>query len=444
MSVVEDADLKVRDVWKRFPHRRVVGSDLTERVGARGWAAPAWARTHAQMFARCGVPDPFHPGADDPGVGLGEVGIAQPKREPAPHALPPAPKSPAGGPKLPNVPQAPQRVAPPVPGQQGAPGAAPSGKAAPKIGEIRRDDTADLKKKLAEKERLRADPERANAFKVQQPVAKIPMRPEGAVPARPASTGSASGTASGASGRVPVGAGGGGVPALRPVGAGPRAPMRPYAGPVARPTAPPPPEEIDLEPGDFFGGGRAVRGPESPPEPPPRMPATVANAPPTVHLPSDRAVGSPVRPASPASPASVPQRPIASTPTASAPQRPVAPPPPASAPPPPAMSSASASVAPPRPVAAPPAPPNRAPPRPGGGGGGGMDDLFGMGGGGDNTRIRMPKAEDAAAAKPRRPMVVDPSQAPGGIDRRPPAAKPPVVTPSPSSSAPSARDLPDE
>jgi hypothetical protein len=65
-------------------------------------------------------------------------------------------------------------------------------------------------------------------------------------------------------------------------------------------------------------------------------------------------------------------------------------------------------------------------------------------GGGDNTRIRMPKPDDTAA-RPRRPTIVDPSQAPGGIDRRPPAARPPVVTPSPSSQgAPTAPDLPDE
>ena len=413
MTTVDAADLKVRDVWKQFPPRRVVGSDLTERVGARGWEPPAWARTHARIFARCGVPDPFHPGSEDHGVGLGEVGIAQPKRAPAPHALPPAPKAPAGGaPRFPNVPQAAQRIAPPVPGQQAPSGPAPTGKAAPKIGEVRRDDTADLRKKLGEKERLRADPDRANAFKVQQPVAKIPMRPEGAAPAR-TSQASAAGGGVGAGGRPAVPTTPGGAPALRPVGAGPRAPMRPYAAPSARPTAPPPPEEIDIEPGDFFGGGR--------PEAPPRAAATVANAPATVHLPSDRAAGAPVRSANPSVPASPVTRP--------APAPLVSP-----------VASAAASSAPARPVASPPAPPNRVPPR---SAGGGMDDLFGMGGG-DNTRIRMPKAEEAAA-KSRRPTVMDPSQVAGGIDRRPPAARPPIVTPSPSSaSAPSASDMPEE
>jgi hypothetical protein len=84
----------------------------------------------------------------------------------------------------------------------------------------------------------------------------------------------------------------------------------------------------------------------------------------------------------------------------------------------------------PREAARPPAPPpQRTPPR---AGGGGLDDLFGMGAG-DNTRIRIPKRDEAAEARPRRPTVVSEAEAnAGGVDRRPPLARPPVVTPQPS------------
>lgn len=52
------------------------------------------------------------------------------------------------------------------------------------------------------------------------------------------------------------------------------------------------------------------------------------------------------------------------------------------------------------------------------------------GGGGDNTRFRMPKREDADAARPRRPMVTpDAELGKGGVDRRPPPPKPPPVAP---------------
>jgi hypothetical protein len=43
----------------------------------------------------------------------------------------------------------------------------------------------------------------------------------------------------------------------------------------------------------------------------------------------------------------------------------------------------------------------------------------------------MPKREDADANKPRRPMVTpDADLGKGGVDRRPPPARPPSVTPS--------------
>jgi hypothetical protein len=380
---------KVREVWKTFAHRAVVGHALVRRVGARAWAAPAWGRVHARFFARCGVPDPFDPAVEDPGTGLGEVGLAAPRREPAPHAAPPAPKAPAG-PRLPNLP------GPSAPAPVPAAMERKDGKAAPRIGEMRRDDTAELKQKLQQKERLRADPARANAFKVQQPVARIPVRPGVAGAEGEAAPGTP----------VPVRRAPPQVPHAPP-GPGVRpasAPSRPFAGAMrpssgARPgTAP---DVVGSEVGDpFAAGGPPVR-------PAPAAPAVAA--------------ASPEPPRAPAPP----------------PPRPIAPPAPAQARPAPpvAPSGAPSSAGSPPPAAG----AGRAPAR----AGGGLDDLFGMGAGGDATRIRMPKA-DEGAPKPRRPTVVDPSQAPGGVDRRPPPARPPSVAPSsPAPSGPT-NDGPDE
>src|SRR4051794_26277093 len=94
-------DLLVRDVWKTFPHRKVVGHLLTQRVGARGWDRSFFGK-FASFFARVGLSDPWDPSAPETEVGLGEVGLGQPKRQVAPHAAPPA--AVATGPKLPNIP----------------------------------------------------------------------------------------------------------------------------------------------------------------------------------------------------------------------------------------------------------------------------------------------------------------------------------------------------
>ncbi len=403
-------ELRARDIWRALPRRVVVGQALVRRVGARAWEAPEWARVHARFFDRCGVPDPFDPSVEDKGVGLGEVGLAQPRRAPAPHALPPEPKK--AGPSLPNVPSAPRPTIPPPPSPDGR----AAGKPAPKIGEQRRDDTADLKKKLAEKERLRADPARASQFKVDQPVARLPMRPDlppGAparaatatppqapspalpgsapTPPRPPTTGEA------ASRSLP--------PRLAPPGgtaarAGSPTGPRPALAPPSRPARPMP---MDLEPEEV-----PVERPRAAPPvsayafEPEELPLDTGRAPDI----AGQEVGDPF--------AGLGPRRTVGTPSSSTPNSPTARP------------AGPATSAPP--VA-------RTPPR---AGGGGLDDLFGMGAG-DNTRIRIPKRDEAPAeTRPRRPMVVsDAEAAAGGIDRRPPPAKPPVVT----ASAP-ARALP--
>lgn len=463
----------VRDIWKQLPPRPVVGARLVRAVGSRGWERPRFARFR-RFFERCGVPDPWDPGVGDVDIGLGEVGIAQ-RKQVAPHAAPPTP----AGPKPPgfaNVPRAP--AAPPPEAR-----APVDGKPAPRIGETRKDDTAILKKKLAESERLKADPARANAYKVQQPVAKLPQRPDlaGDGAARPTPRPAAR---PGDPPRSPPAPRPGGPSAgPRPAAAGSGRPFRMPIEPARR--LPDGPEELPETPpeparpaargfGDFgLGGGwddddipvrperpapppvsyavdaeppkAAVQAPvTTPPVAPPRAapPATPPTTPPAAARPSP----APSSPA-PSSPAASPPRPApappASTPP-SAPPRPTAPP---AAAPRPSEARPSPASAPPRPSAEPPRPtpaatppkPGAPPPRPQKPGGGGLDDLFGMGAG-DNTRFRMPKREDAAdASKPRRPMVTpDADLGKAGIDRRPPPPKPPAVTPTggPSRSMP--------
>ena len=174
----------VRDIWKKLPHREVVGHRLVRAVGARGWERFRFGR-FKRFFQRCGVPDPWDPAAVDNGVGLGEVGVLGARKAVAHHAAPPgaAAASAAKTPTAPNVPKALAAAGtkPPV-----------EGKPAPRIGEIRKDDTEILRKKSMEAEKKKVDPARANLFKVNQPVAKLPMRPvsaaEGDAPVAPRPT----------------------------------------------------------------------------------------------------------------------------------------------------------------------------------------------------------------------------------------------------------------
>lgn len=385
-------DRLVRDIWKQLPHRAVVGHRLTSRVGGRGWTRPRFAK-FARYFERCGLPDPWDPEAKEVEIGLGEVGFGEQKRKVAPHAAPPAEKN--TKPALPNVPNAPK-----APPPEGA-------KAAPQIGEQRRDDTAELKRRMAEKEKAKVQAARPpQKYTVDKPLAKLPVRPEVAsgegVPARPRPA---------ASPPRPS------VAPPRPAPAGAKGPTRiPFAA-AARPRLPDGPEEIEEdEPGNIFGAGRA------PVREAPRAEATAVES---------REVAPPARTASPAPAEAAPPR------VEAPPPAPKEPPPAASPAPPrpsvPAAPPPAATAPPPRPpVAAPPkpaAPPSRSPPKPGGGGGG-LDDLFGMGSGGGETRIRV-KREDAADSKPRRPMVTSAEDlAKAGLDRRPPPPKPPAVVPS--------------
>ena len=267
-------DRLVRDIWKQLPARRVLGERLVRGVGARGWERPRFARFR-RFFERCGVPDPWDPAASDVSIALGDVGVAQ-RKTVAPHAAPPA--AAASGPRLPNLggasspaPQAPRPAAP----------VDDLGRPAPRLGDTRRDDTDQLKKKLAESEKKKANPTYANQFRVQQPVAKLPMRPDlaegGAPPPRPSAPRPAGGTS------TPPRPGGAAPRAIAPTAprsgggaAGPRAPRIPIE--LSRPPLPDGPEELPEQPpvaarpgGDrpYEGFGLGGGWEEEPAAPPP-------------------------------------------------------------------------------------------------------------------------------------------------------------------------------
>lgn len=441
----------VREIWKELPKRAFVGERLVRAVGARGWERPRFARFR-RFFERCGVPDPWDPSAGKVEIGLGEVGIAQ-RKTVAPHAAPPGAAKPAApaGPRLPNAPAAAPR--PPPDG----------GKPAPRIGETRKDDTATLKQKLAESEKKKVNPAHANPFKVNQPVARLPVRPDlgGEGEAKPAAGKAAAPAARPAPPRPPASPPPrpGGQPSASGGGARPGTPARPYRIPIdtqRRPALPDGPEEIeDLPPvavragadrayGGFgLGGGWDDDDLPAPtprmvePEPYPAPSAALVEAPPPVAAASVPSAPPAPPPAEPPQPAPAALRPPAPAPAGRSPvadpaEPPVAPPervappapPPRPPPRPPAPISSAASASAPRP-AGPQPPPSRKPP-----GGGGLDDLFGMGSSAE-TRVRMPKKEEGEAQRPRRPMVTpDAELGKAGIDRRPPPARPPSVTPS--------------
>lgn len=164
-------DARAIEVLALFPPRRVVGQDLTERVGRRGWSPPRFARS-TSLFKRLGLPNPWDPMARQVGTGLGDVGIP---RQPAPHLLPPAPKAaPGKSPTGPNLPQAPQRREVP----DGA-------RAAPRIGEVRKMAEDEIRPRQTDRPNTaprpppRPTPTQGpfGPYATKHAVAKLPMRP---------------------------------------------------------------------------------------------------------------------------------------------------------------------------------------------------------------------------------------------------------------------------
>ncbi|MDP2312447.1 MAG: hypothetical protein Q8P41_06040, partial [Pseudomonadota bacterium] len=241
----------VREMWKELPHRAVVGHRLVRQVGARGWERFRFGRFR-RYFERSGVPDPWDPAQESTEVGLGEVGVLGARKTVAPHAAPPGSAAAAKAASPVNVPKA-----------AATPSAKPpvDGKPAPRIGEIRKDDTEVLRKKSMEAEKKKVDPARANAFKVNQPVAKLPMRPE---------AGDSTHVARPAARPAPSPAPTDGRPPMRPPAAVPvrptsASPIRPFRMPVEasrRAVLPDGPEEVEEAPPVAArpGGDRAYVG----------------------------------------------------------------------------------------------------------------------------------------------------------------------------------------
>lgn len=415
-------ELLAKDVLRTLPLRVVVGAALVARVGARAWKAPKFGPGRS-LFGRCGIPDPWDPEVEQVDVGLGDVGLKDDRRQPAPHAAPPPPPGTAA-PKLPNVP-----AARPNPSPDAA-----KGRPAPQIGATRKVEAGELKPKTESvTTRPKAPPKREqppSAFgggPVHHAVAKLPVRPNigsveppAPVPVEaPMSLGTGLGVPRAPG--VPSGTGGSSV-AARPT---------PASGSLgSRPTAPEVPEWGDPTP---ISRPSASGG--APPSPSGAAPVNAASRPPTTGQ------NAPLRPASPA------------TAAATVPSRP-APPrlPPPNAPLGGSVESTLASGASRSPDTGAPAAPkpaapiNRRPPS----AGGGMDDFFGMGGG-ENTRIKLSRTpEGGEPPRARKLTVTNPDDlAQQGIDRRPPPPKPPPAAPgvAPAAKPSSARsddDLPDE
>ncbi len=170
------ADARAKDALDTFKVRAVVGHRLSLRIGARAWKAPRFAAS-TKLFARIGIANPWDPDSKDTGIGLGDVALPQP-RQPAPHLQPPAQKAAPKGPSLPNVPNAPTRREP-------SESSGSSGKLAPKLGDVRKFDPAELRPKEAPKANAPPAPKprppiTTGAFgpgPTNHPVAKLPMRP---------------------------------------------------------------------------------------------------------------------------------------------------------------------------------------------------------------------------------------------------------------------------
>ncbi len=389
-------DLRAIDVVRRGDvlALRLCGDGMIRTVGARAWARPRFAKGR-RMYARCGIGDPWDPDVAAVPLDLPNVGM-QDRRPVAPHAAPPKAAAPPAGfsPRIP-MPSKPAGL---------APGEGSSGL----IGQTRKDDTAELRRKMQEKEgawtgRPKA-PAGGDTHRVAQPLKPLPVRP-----------GFGPTTAAAAPVATPS-------PSAPPPNHRPAGPPRMSIAPEPARGAPAPRATPPVRVADGRAG--AVKEPEAR--------ALPARAPPPVGKvsgPAPRSGGFRMAGARSTSVDNEPEElpldaPLRATPSAS------------SRPAPPVDDGPEeiplTPLAPPAPAPAP-----VRPARPGG-----LDDLFGMGNE-PTTRIRIPKAEAPGEQKPRRPMVSDPASLAGGVDRRPPPPKPPVVKPSGSSGGGN-NDLPDE
>lgn len=447
---------KAKDILNTLTLRKVVGDRVGRRVSARGMEAPVFAKGR-KIFEKLGLPDPWDPSAPkDISLELGDIGLPQ-HRAPTPHLMPK--EAPKAGPKIPSIPGMPT----PTPKE-------PGGRPAPTIGEMRKDDTEELRRKMKEKERQATEALRQARVAAQPQQPQTPVAPLARLPVRPDLDQALSKKAPTNAPARPAAPSGGGAP-LRPPPRPPEparsgrvgparlsmdssrrmpdvlevrelpetpapvaevAPPMPETEEVAVEIPPPPPVVQNSDVADMFGTGGGswnVRRFETPTPTPAVAPEVVAApvpapvpvpevikpvpTPVTTPVPTPVSVPIPVPAPAPRGPMSEIGAPARSTHSeiGARPQRP-----------PVAVAAPEAPVAPaqppPRP-SVPAAPVSRKPPS----GGGDMNDLFG---GGAETRVRMPKASDAN--KPRRPMVSTPEElAKQALDRRPPSVRPPDI-----------------
>ncbi|MDP6932423.1 MAG: hypothetical protein QGG40_05875 [Myxococcota bacterium] len=86
----QESELRAKDILAELEPRCSRQGGLTERVGHRGWGRPKVA-TSRRLFERLGIADPWDPDSRDGPVGLGSVALKLgERRQPAPHARPPA------------------------------------------------------------------------------------------------------------------------------------------------------------------------------------------------------------------------------------------------------------------------------------------------------------------------------------------------------------------
>lgn len=283
-----DAEPRAREVLASLLPRRVVGASVADRVGARAWGVPRFAKGR-RMFRRCGLPDPWDPEAPEVRIELGDVGLAA-RRLPAPHAAPPgagkASASPAatpGGGSGDRLAHLPPHIRAMI---ASGGGARPEGRPAPRIGDVRPDDTAALKAKPAADRRTRPPP--PSPARVSQPVARLPVRPDLDPSRAPAGAAPVSAAAPRpAPPRRPPLPPGTGTPGRPPPGT----PVRPAGPPVVRPPSPAPPASPAVRPGSPPPAAAAPVAPPAPERPTAPPPAPAGPAPVDRSPTGGRAVG---------------------------------------------------------------------------------------------------------------------------------------------------------
>jgi hypothetical protein len=178
------SDERARDILHQLSTRAVCGSRLISRVGRRAWERPRVAISN-RIYRQYRLPDPWDPAArgEATPIGLGPVSLrlGTPRREPAPHLKPKAPREQRSGNRdamagLPNIPRARKPPAPTPP---------PVSKSAASMSAISEDTDAralEVAERMRAAEVARGTRRRApGAPETASPVAPgLPVRPDAA------------------------------------------------------------------------------------------------------------------------------------------------------------------------------------------------------------------------------------------------------------------------